>query len=732
MPRSDTVRFILGIHNHQPVGNFPEVFERAMQRAYEPILAALLKHPSVAMAVHYSGCLLEWIEENRPAHIESLRVLAARGQIEILSGGFYEPILPLIPPDDRVGQIRLLTRYIEERFGQKARGMWLAERVWEPALASDLHRSGIAYTLLDDYHFLSALDEDPVGGYYLTEEGGRGLALFPISESLRYLIPFREPEETIRFLFERRGRGEVVVMVDDGEKFGLWPDTFAWVREGGWLERFFTALESAQNEGWLKTTTFAEAAASLPSRGRIYLPPNSYFEMTEWSLPPERRRRFEEAAKKMRDKGEWEPMRPFMKGGFFRSFMARYPEARRSVARGRVMSGRLEALDGEAARQGRPSPARRHLWRAQCNCGYWHGLFGGLYLPHIRRGIQDSLALAGAALWDQSPDPTGLRVQSLRVDDLDAHDVLVETASMSLLIEPASGGAISACDFTRLPLPLGATLTRRHEAYHDEAREASREASSPETTAEGSGINIHERRPSAPPDVMRHLVADPGERQILLERFLPEGVTPSDLLEGSAGDLSLGVRRCEAGVRRAGGEATILLPRAVTLRDPESAGEEIAFDLSKEIRVRRGRDGWSASWRAGRAGGGSLAASRAVLFAVELNLALVESASLIVLPESARSLTVSEPWAEEGVSRALVEESYRGFSLALGLAPAGSLWHHPVRTVSRSETGFELIYQGSAVLLVWPLSALADGVTVEFDLSGPAPAAAGSASGVVR
>src|SRR5258706_473584 len=212
MRAEESVRFIFGIHNHQPVGNFTEIFAKATERAYDPLLA--------------------------------------------------------------------------------------------------------------DYHFLSSLDEDPVGGFYLTEEAGESVGLFPICEALRYLIPFREPEETIGFLFERRGRGEVVVMVDDGEKFGLWPDTFHWVHEGGWLERFFTALEKAQQEGWLMTTTFSEAIGSLRPRRRVDLPPTPHFEMTEWSLPPAKRQRFEGTARRRRGKGEWEPLRSFFKGGFFRSYMA--------------------------------------------------------------------------------------------------------------------------------------------------------------------------------------------------------------------------------------------------------------------------------------------------------------------------------------------------------------------------------------------------------------------------
>ncbi|MBI3448771.1 MAG: DUF1926 domain-containing protein [Acidobacteria bacterium] len=727
MQPEGTVRFIFGIHNHQPVGNFPEVIAKAAERAYDPLLAAFERHPKVRAVAHYSGCLLEWLEAERPAHLDALRRLAARGQIEILSGGFYEPILTLIPPADREGQIRCLTRWIDEKLGAKARGMWLAERVWEPGLAADLKRAGVEYTLLDDYHFLGSVDEDPVGGYYTTEQDGESIGLFPISEELRYLIPFREPEETVRALFERRGRGDVVVMMDDGEKYGLWPDTWEWVHGGGWLDRFLSALEKAQEEGWLLTTTFAEARDALPSRGRIYLPESSYFEMGEWSLPPGKRRRFEEMAHRLRDKGEWEPMRSFVKGGFFRSYLARYPESRRSVARGRALSRRLDALDGEAARRGVPSPARRHLWRSQCNCGYWHGLFGGLYLPHIRRAIQDELARAAAAAWDAAPDATGVRVELASVDDADAPEISIETSRMGLLIEPAGGGAVSVLDFTRRPLTLGCTLTRRTEAYHEEAREASRASAAAGHAAaapEFGRINIHERRPEAPPDLPEHLVADSAERRSFLERFLPADATPAQLMTVAIADLGRADGAPTVEISRGDRAVSVTLRRRVALRIPSSPAVETSIEVIKRFDIFADREAVRASFSL--ASPEAAGAARGVLFGVELNLSLVESMTRVAAGAGAPR-DLAGPWAESSVTVARIEETYRRFRATLRLSPAAALWHHPVRSVSRCESGFELIYQGSAFLALWPLASLARGeTTLEIAIEDLVPGPAGS------
>ncbi len=202
-----------------------------------------------------------------------MRALVARGQVEILTGGFYEPILPAIPERDALGQIAKMTSYSEAVFGVRPRGMWLAERVWEPRLARTIAEAGVEYVPLDDYQFrLAGLADADLTGSFVTEDEGVPLTVFPISKRLRYAIPFGKPEDTISILrsLADRGDGLMALFGDDGEKFGVWPGTREHVYAGGWLERFLTALE--ENASWLETATFAEFVDREPPRGRVYLP----------------------------------------------------------------------------------------------------------------------------------------------------------------------------------------------------------------------------------------------------------------------------------------------------------------------------------------------------------------------------------------------------------------------------------------------------------------------------
>jgi len=242
------ISLALAIHNHQPVGNFGWVIAEVFERAYEPIVDILERHPSVKLSLHYTGPLLEWLRRERPEFLARVVALVARGQVEIMGGGYYEPVLASLPERDRVGQLRRMADELEATFGVRPTGAWLAERVWEPDVPTSLATAGYRWTILDDAHFrAAAIPEEALWGPYTTDDQGRLLTIFGTEQGLRYRIPFRDVDETIEHLRTHAtedGR-RVGMMGDDGEKFGAWPTTWehCWGR-GRWMERFFAALEA--------------------------------------------------------------------------------------------------------------------------------------------------------------------------------------------------------------------------------------------------------------------------------------------------------------------------------------------------------------------------------------------------------------------------------------------------------------------------------------------------------
>ena len=267
------IRLCLVLHNHQPVGNFDGVFEQAYQDSYLPFLDIFEKFNDLNISLHTSGPLIQWMQTNHPEYLNRIALLVEAGRIEIIGGAFYEAILPMIPQCDRVGQIASFSKWLTERLCPSVAGMWMPERVWESSLTSSIAEAGIDYTVLDDYHFRRAgLKNEELNGYFVTEDEGKTIKVFPGSEHLRYLIPFAEPEETVQHcrMLAERSPDSVVVFGDDGEKFGTWPNTKEHVYEKGWLTQFFQAL--TDNKDWLLTTTLADAVQNPVSYTHLTLP----------------------------------------------------------------------------------------------------------------------------------------------------------------------------------------------------------------------------------------------------------------------------------------------------------------------------------------------------------------------------------------------------------------------------------------------------------------------------
>jgi len=150
------ISLALALHNHQPVGNFGWVFGDVYDAAYRPMLDALDRHPGVRLALHYTGPLLDWLGDERPEFNRAPGRDRRARQVELLGGGYYEPVLASLPERDRVGQLRKMADEIQRITGRRPRGAWLAERVWEPDLPTALVEGGYGWTILDDNHFRAA------------------------------------------------------------------------------------------------------------------------------------------------------------------------------------------------------------------------------------------------------------------------------------------------------------------------------------------------------------------------------------------------------------------------------------------------------------------------------------------------------------------------------------------------------------------------------------------------
>lgn len=689
------LRLILALHNHQPVGNFEGVFEAAYRDSYLPFLEVLERYPEITFCLHTSGPLLEWLVDQRPDYVARVRALVEAGRVEILGGGYFEPIMTMIPHADRVGQIRSYTAYLEETFGSKVRGMWTPERVWEQHMVSAVAEAGVEYTVLDDFHFERAgVSGDDLFGYYLTEDEGRLLKIFPGSETLRYTIPFQEPHATYEFLrgLAARRPGAAVVFADDGEKFGCWPETYNHVYTRGWLNRFCDMIVG--NKDWLASTTLGRTVDSTLPLGKVYISDGSYREMTEWALPPGRHRAYEQAARMVRQHDRSADLKPFFRaGGFWRNFKAKYPESDEMYARMLGLSKRLAEVSA------RPDvdpdyleAARRELYRGQCNCPYWHGAFGGLYLPHLRGAIYQALIACHDAL-DEAEGKAAPRVE-LEVGDfnLDARqEVRIENDRLIAFFRPSHGGHLYELDVRGAGVNVLATLDRRPEAYHQTILDVIRARGSAEHGAAHAGVD--DKVVLKHDDLDDRLVYDDHPRKAFVDHFYPLDVTPDDLAacrDVERGDFVAGAYL--ARVKREGDRVSLAMERP-GLADgrPIKVRKTIeAAAGSPELEVRYEIE--------------EIPADARLHFAVEINLAGMAGHAddrYYSTPAGERLGMLDARIDRPHLDGLSLSDEWLDLSVGLTWSRPGGVWCLPIETVSQSEGGFEGVYQSSAVIPHW-------------------------------
>ena len=667
-----SISLLLGVHAHQPVGNFPFVVDEAHERCYRPFIQTLHRFPEFRYAIHFSGWLLDYLLQKYPEDMALLREMVQRGQAELFGAGDTEPVLAVIPARDRLGQIQKLSNKLEQKLGERPAGAWLTERVWEATVVPALADSGIRYVTVDDYHFLCA-GKSPadLNGFFSTEEDGRRLDLFPISEALRYRLPFSPAPDAVQYLegLAREGSEAAAIYFDDIEKFGIWPETYEWVYEKGWLVDFIQGVLASPA---IRTSSYRDYHARSRTRGVVYLPTTSYIEMNEWTLPAAAAGHFAELVAASKEQGRFEQDKAFLRGGIWKNFLTRYPEANWMHKRMLSLSQRLAELP--AAKE--TPEMREKLYEAQANDAYWHGLFGGIYLPHLRRAVYQAMVRLESLLDQVQPRPKKVRVDL----DLDGREEIFLHNGMLQAVALMDGSA-SLCELDAYELGhnFGDTLRRQTEHYYRKMH------LSPETEAHaGAGIASPHDRVSFKHEIgPQDLVTDVSGKTMFRDAWLPA--------DDALGEAVHYVVEVDTG--HAHGVAF--------------AGEINGIEVDKRIALTDNR--LSVTYRFG--------AETAGVFMTELNLAMPSCdgpAGRFVyrngIPGGFGQLLELEELTEISL-----EDDVLGGALVLRTSRPVRFRAFPCFTVSQSEAGFEKIMQAVTIVLWWPMQKRFKEVIVELE-----------------
>jgi alpha-amylase len=362
---------IIGTYNHVPEGAEESSFEETYQVCWRPFLSSLYRFPDILAVLHYSGTALSWLEARHPEFLMLLEEMMTRKQIELLGGGFFAPLLPLVSGQDRLGQIEMLTTYIRKAFGRRPRGCWVQEYAWEPGLASSIQACGFDYTFLPERHFRIAGAD--LGMPAITEDQGRSLTVFPVfdaTETTGRPVVFAEAISAIQ---SRKENIPLITVLFPGEvarelweKSGLEsPDLL--------FERSFAALQKESLV--LETTTPGRYLKSARRLDRAYFSNGASLPLMQRSL----------ARREAPRRGDAEPEEVH---GSPRRLLIRQEESIGLYAKMQYVRILVGQLRGDKSRR---KSAQEELWKGQCGDAYWNSLNGGILRLPVRSAAYAAL-----------------------------------------------------------------------------------------------------------------------------------------------------------------------------------------------------------------------------------------------------------------------------------------------------------------------------------------------------
>ena len=345
-----------------------------------------------------------------------------------------------------------------------------------------------------------------------------------------------------------------------------------------------------------------------------------------------------------------------------------------------ALSDRLAALPsvtgGNPCGNGRTAALTDHLYRAQANDAYWHGLFGGLYLPHLRREVYGNLLKLEAALDAVAPRPP------LAVGDPDfdgVREVFLGNADVQAVVKLDAHAALCELDAYGLAHNFGDVLTQRAEHYYRKLNVA------PVAAEEGAGIaSAHDRVAFKDAIGPADIAPDARPRRLFADAW--------HRLDGET-----------AWPQYAAGAFKAPLMNAV-FTSPLDGGE-----ISKIITL-AGRT-LQVAYRLRNVPGGR--------FSVELNLAMPSCdgyTGRYILADGSIPCGFGQALNLAVSQRLTLDDRVLGGSLVLSASRPVDIKARPHYTVSQSEAGFEKIMQAACLTLSWPIDAVVQELTFSLEV----------------
>jgi len=207
------------LHLYQPANADEKSIREAVDKSYFRLLRALEEHPDLKFTFNITGCLVErWVELGYSDLIRRIKRLIDRGQLEITGSAAYHPILPLVPSEEAIKQIKENEVILKKYFGVLPKGFFFPEMAFDDRTLKLVKKLGYEWVILDEFaNYEFRIQND---------------------ESLRYDLAYLDQKSGLKVVFRSRkfsngyvpdilnssivkGQLSVVVTATDAELYGL-------------------------------------------------------------------------------------------------------------------------------------------------------------------------------------------------------------------------------------------------------------------------------------------------------------------------------------------------------------------------------------------------------------------------------------------------------------------------------------------------------------------------------
>ena len=264
----------------------PDVLEDKYQRLYKKLISFLYANSSYKLTFSFPGQFFSWISKKHPEFIQLLKELVSRKQIEVLGGGYYNPVFPLLLPMDRSGQIEMYGSELSGVLGKRPRGMMVYASVWDSSLISSLYGSGMEYVLLDNS--LIPQSKRQLLPLLVTEQG-KSVKVLPFFHE-GGSAPAHEDPDTYLSLLKKQAEKVCKKNTEyaDEERTACIvfdSDRFLQLFEEGWIENLYKKAQESYGE----SITFTYPQEYLHKHTRLipaYIAPGIQSDIAQWGLVP--------------------------------------------------------------------------------------------------------------------------------------------------------------------------------------------------------------------------------------------------------------------------------------------------------------------------------------------------------------------------------------------------------------------------------------------------------------